>query len=1101
MYSPGARALFEQLPSFEGMSPEEARRILSTIYLDLIGTRSHLQRATGADRAQVFSYVRRLANTLESFSVFDRRSEEQLRRGGAFVAAEALSLLVEAENSDPGSREIDLNNDICYAAIEAALLFTVAGFDANAATVARRFDTISSTTDPLGTVWAARTILGLCTGSPQIRELSLPALPIAPPSHRASSAMWQQIGGAIQEYFRWLCLESEEGLSRAKQRIQRVRSLQSGRYAASHAKIFHLAQLIDECITATSGRALRSVGPISNEWYHSYVVSRTAGRDGLRARPFFWPSTGEYASSCLPGPINNAVVRVPTGAGKSFIAELASANAMLEGWVLYLVPTNALAAQVRSDLKKAFSGVGQVEIRAFLGGEEYTNLSEERVTSLTSKTIAVMTPEKCALALRLSPQAFLSCRLCVFDECHLLSDGARGVLAELVISHLLTVAPECRFLLMSAMISNPDEIAKWLQDASGRLTVPINEDWRPTRSLRGIVGLDLEVARQNATAALTLLNNLPAKRKKQKFTSPHVIVASLQGAWQSSSGADYALLKLPTEAGLEVNRQGAVAGLSWVNQSAATLTEHFAKTGSAVLTFLPASKHYPFSVGGRIELGRTFQLDNQVNALMTLSEDELGVPSQVGSLLASGVAVHTASLLETEKSASESAFSRRLVPAMLATGTLAQGLNLPAQVVLVAGTTVGDRRNDSPADIARANAQILNALGRAGRAGVANHGLGLVIPDDPIYVKSPIDPSSYKAKAPVVAAEENSTQVTSSLERFLRLAVQGILNVQFATAEELVAMAYLSVGEPNNSTPQTILQKSYGMHRLYPATSENVSSVATDYLTRLRTNFVEAEHAPDWLPIVTYRTGLDYSTVLQLWRAMESAEQVAPKDTIDTAIDACLSVIRVLPPGLLVRVLETRFNTPELGILWTAQPTTGNWTPSGPWSAACNRIVTGILQFVNGDSLAAIGQTLLGATVTESARTDGTKPIPRLISFSRTDISNVAQVAGAMAAIFEATGQLSPDTQAAPMIAPLAIKYGCRTVESLAWYRFAIRYRRVAHIFGRVYGLPSQGSDAQNREFVVEQFRSFLDGAALPTTASQTEMALLNAVKTIVTSG
>jgi hypothetical protein len=1089
--------LFEQLPSFEGMRPEEARRVLSTVYLDLIAKKSQLQRATGDDRAQVFDYVRRLANTLESFSVFDRRSDEQLRKGGAFVAAEALSLLVESANNDPNSNEIDLNNDTCYAAIEAALLFTIAGFDANAATVTKRFDTITSTTDPLGTVWAAQTILGLCTGAPKVRELSPPALPITPASHRASSAMWQQIGGAIQEYFRWLCLDSEEGLSSAKQRIQRVRSLQNGRYAPSHAKSFHLAQLIEECINATSGRALRSVGPISDAWYRNYVTNRSAGRDGLRARPFFWPSTGEYARSCLPGPINNAVVRVPTGAGKSFIAELASANAMLQGWVLYLVPTNALAAQVRNDLKKAFAGVGEVEIRAFLGGEEYTNLSEERVTTLAPRTIAVMTPEKCALALRLSASVFQSCRLCVFDECHLLSDGSRGVLAELVVSHLMTVAPECRFLLMSAMISNPDEIAKWLQDASGRPTVPINEDWRPTRSLRGVVGIDLEVARQNATVAFNFLKTLPPRRKKQKFTSPHVFVASLQGAWESSNGADYALLKLPTETGLEVNRQGQVDDLSWVNQSAATLTEHFAKTGSAVLTFLPASKHYPFSVGSRIQIGQTFQLDDQVNALLTVAEDELGVASQVGSLLASGVAVHTASLLEAEKSASESAFARRLVPAMLATGTLAQGLNLPASVVLVAGTTVGDRRNNSQADVARANAQILNALGRAGRAGVANHGLGLVIPDEPIYVKTPVDPSSYKAKAPVVAAEENSTQVTSSLERFLRLAVQGILNVRFATAEELVAMAYLSVGEGDSSTPNTILRKSYGMHRLYPATSENVSSAATDYLTKLRTSFVEAEHAPDWLPIVTYRTGLDYNTVLQLWRAMERAEQVVPKETIDGAIDACLSVITVLPPGLLTRVLETRFNTPELGILWSDQPPT---TPNESWTAACDKIIAGIRQFVNGDTLAAIGQTLLGETIAESARTDGTKPIPRLISFTRTDISNVAQIAGAMAAIFEATGQLSPDTQTAPMIAPLAIKYGCRTVESLAWYRFAIRFRRVAHIFGRAYGVQSGGSDAENRAFVAEQFRSFLDGAAPPTAVSQSEMTLLNAVRTIVTS-
>ena len=950
--------------------------MLSIVYLDLVSTRTFLRRTTGADRSEARDYARRLANTLESFSVFDRQSDDELRRGTAFVAGEALSLVVEmaAETAN----QIDLDNDICYAAIESALLFAIGGFDANAATIASRLGAINlSATETEATVWAAKAAMALCTGNPRVRDLPPLTLPMSPPSLRAASTMWQQIGKAIQEYFRWLCLESEEGLVASRQALSKIRVLQESGNAPSHAKVFHLSRLIDECISATSARALRSVGPLSDDWYRGYVISRTQGREGVRARPFFWPSTDEYARRCLPDPERSAVVRVPTGAGKSFIAEIAGANAMLEGWVLYLVPTNALAAQVRTDLKKAFAGAGQVDIRAFLGGEEYTTLSEERVTNISSHTIAVMTPEKCALALRLSTQVFHNCRLCIFDECHLISEGSRGVLAELVVSHLLVVAPECRFLLMSAMISNPDELAKWLQDVSGRPSIAINEDWRPTRSLRGVVGLDLDVATRNANSAFTILKKLPPKRKNQKFSAPHVCVASLQGAWESSSGVDYALLTMPTETALEVNRSGKVDGVSWVNQSAANLTEHFARTGSAVLTFLPASKHYPFLVGGRIQLNQSFSLSPEVDALISIAQDELGLASQVGALLSSGVAVHTAALLEPEKSASEVAFSKRLVPAMLATGTLAQGLNLPATVVLVAGTTVGDRRNDSPADVARANAQILNALGRAGRAGVANHGLGLVIPNAPLYVRAPIDPSSCRSKAPVIAAEENSTLVTSSLERFLRLAVQGVLNVRFATAEELVAMAYLSVGEDGESSPDAILRKSYGMHRLYPATSENVSKAATDYLGRLRTNFVQTEQAPDWLPIVTYRTGLDYSTVLQIWRAMERSEQVGPADTIDGAIQACLAVISALPPSLLIRVLETRFNTPELEILW--KPTTSNetnWTPSEAWSAACDRIANAVRQFADGETLAAIGQTLFAETIAETARTDGTKPLP-----------------------------------------------------------------------------------------------------------------------------
>ncbi len=1100
MFSPGTRVLFEQLPSLQGMSPERSRRVLSTAYLDLISTRAHLERTTGEGRPEAFDYIRRLANALESFSVFDREGTEEVRRGAAFVAGEALSLLVESFGDGDGS--IDLANDVCYAAIEAALLFTIAGFDANAATVIshlKHSDGASGTAQI--TTWAAEMVIGLCAGDPNTRNITPLALPAAPISSRALSAIWLEVGRAIQDYFRWLCLESEEGLERARQVLRKIRMLLNGENASVHPEVFHLAQLIDECIAATSKRALRGVGPISDPWYRTYVSNRARGVFGTRARPFFWPSTQAYAVKCLPGPECHAVIRVPTGAGKSFVAELASANAMIEGWVLYLVPTNALAAQVRNDLKKAFAGTGEIDIRAFLGGDEYTTLAEERVTTVPRHTIAVMTPEKCALGLRLSSEAFQNCRLCVFDECHLIAEGSRGALAELVISHLLTVAPECRFLLMSAMISNPDELAKWLQDVSARRAESIDEDWRPTRSLRAIVGVDLLGARENSTVAYAALQEMPKRRKNQKFFAPHVFVASLQGAWNSSNSADYALLKMSTTTVLEVNRQGNVSGVSWVNETAATLTEHFATSGSTVLTFLPASKHYPFSVGGKITLGQAPSLNGEVNALLRIAEDELGLESKVKELLEKGVAVHTAALLEAEKSASEAAFSKRLVPVMLATGTLAQGLNLPASVVLIAGTTVGDRRNNSQADVDRAKAQVLNALGRAGRAGVSNHGLGLVIPDDPLYIATPVDPSRCKEEAPVIAAEENSTQVSSSLERFLRLAVQGVLNVSYATAEELVAMAYLSIDQSSGSSPDAILRKSYGMHRLYPAASENVSSAATEYLGRLRTRFVETEHAPDWLPVVTYRTGLDYVTVLQIWRAMERAGRVSPEDTIDAAISAVLAVLSMSPPGLTIKVLETRFKTEPLAILWSATATNENiWSPSAAWLAAWGKIATAIEQFASGETLANIGQALLDEPVIETARSDGAKPIPRMISFTRTDISNVAQVAGAMAAIFEANGQLNAEIQSAPMIAPLAIKYGCRTVESLAWYRFAIRFRRPAHVLGRSYGIPPGASDTEVRSFVSDRFQEFLNGSPLPGELNAEDMALLESVRIVVSS-
>ena len=63
---------------------------------------------------------------------------------------------------------------------------------------------------------------------------------------------------------------------------------------------------------------------------------------------------------------------------------------------------------------------------------------------------------------------------------------------------------------------------------------------------------------------------------------------------------------------------------------------------------------------------------------------------------------------------------------LVATSTLAQGMNLPSEVVVIAG----DDRFDPDAGKAKQLQahEILNTAGRAGRAGEAAHALVIVVP-------------------------------------------------------------------------------------------------------------------------------------------------------------------------------------------------------------------------------------------------------------------------------------------------------------------------------------------------------------------------------------
>ncbi|WP_197347371.1 hypothetical protein, partial [Ralstonia pseudosolanacearum] len=63
----------------------------------------------------------------------------------------------------------------------------------------------------------------------------------------------------------------------------------------------------------------------------------------------------------------------------------------------------------------------------------------------------------------------------------------RAVDAMLCILNLSTHAPEADYLLLSAMMSNTEEVAAWLAELTGRKCLPLNMAWKPTRQVRGCV--------------------------------------------------------------------------------------------------------------------------------------------------------------------------------------------------------------------------------------------------------------------------------------------------------------------------------------------------------------------------------------------------------------------------------------------------------------------------------------------------------------------------------------------------------------------------------------------------------------------------------------
>jgi superfamily II DNA/RNA helicase len=848
-------------------------------------------------------------------------------------------------------------------------------------------------------------------------------------------------------------------------------------------------------------------------------------------RPVLWPSADDYVTSCVLGDAKHAVVSMPTGSGKSFVAELALTQSVGLGWCLYLAPTNALTQQIRDDLRSGLKPLG-TEVLAFIGDQEYSVLKSNIVSEMPLNSVAVMTPEKAFLALRLYPDVFASCQLVVFDECHLLGEASsgRGVTAELVLSQLMLRAPNARILLMSAIVQNPDDLARWLEEATGNRSATIRVPWRPTRTLRSALGVDRESATENYRLAVDKLGQRPKSRKNEKFKALYSLACGLQGAWQSNNEADYGIVPIPCEAELlssrEKNSHGkwhySLSADKWVNGSARGVASFLAENAIQTLVFTPASKHYPFSNAESTTLSdeciASLALQPESVAICrVLAAFEFGIPSDVFSLIDRGLSVHTAHMLETEKIASEAAFRSSATRVMYATGTLAQGLNLPAMAVVIAGTRIGDPRGqDSTVVEQRKLSQLLNAAGRAGRAGFSNQGLVIAIPDIPVLLSSYPEVEDLKRQLAYLRQPDNAVEINSALESFLDQVSKGVLSVESASEVELQTIAVLSGGDEGQPSPVEVLQKSYAAFQRRARGNADVNEDAALHLARIREAFVDQEHVAPWVPVAAQRAGLDFFLTVSLVNAWARIRPHIPDGVLQWSVfewtEELLRVLSHVPPAILLRhySLDTiARGSPKLGEVkgdWSFQSITRrDWTVTDNWRDGWLDVMRLLKPWMQGEPLVELASIITGVNASEidSRRTAGTQPIPKTIAVINDLFSSLAILGGGLVAIVEQLFQQFAEqgnqsfTQGIPLplnCMPMCVKYGCESPGALAWFRFGVRLRRPSRLLYEAFP-PPELDDIGLRNWVRQTRRQWLRGVIdIPDAWFQTNQEISEAI-------
>jgi superfamily II DNA/RNA helicase len=754
-------ALIAEAPALDGVDLGALPQLLTDAYASIVAARIRLREDTNEpglppEVGEIVGRMKRLAFTYEA--LVTARLDRANRAAAAFVAgaAHTITLMADkARNTAPRPSRLDYQS--VSSAVSASLLFLIAEASADAAEMAKL---IVVQTDNVVEATLLNAISHLSHGRlKQIIDLKIPT-----PSQITSGSNGEEAVTAL--YFLLLqgvrTLASnmlgvngivEAASDNAIEVFEHVKSLctenlndvfddPSRHFYSVYPGPLHLASLLSAVGKDLSSSALVNVSPPAGINHHRWVAVM---RELAVQRPYLWRNHRQAISAGYLNTGVSAAVSFPTGAGKSTLSELKVAAALLRGKkVVFLAPTLSLVDQTARALAASFP---QADVQRERAEESLLEAESE-----TLPAISVMTPERCLAILGFDREAFMDVGLLVFDECHLLhprdSDRSRrAVDAMLCVLNVTAIAQDADLLFLSAMMSNCDEMAQWLKELTGRPCLSLNLTWKPTRQVRGCVvyGED-EIGALNAklkqTRSKVTQKSAPAALLRSLHAHPFGFFC-LHQTWQSQARRDYALIPLLNEA-IKLST-GTAKNHNWYltpngNQVAAALA---AATGRQRLKTLVFTQTVPLANSASIAVSDSLgspnvQLTESEKLFYAAAIDEAGGPERVyldvdsEGVVNSASACHHSLLLPVERYLHEALFRRPDgLHVLVATSTLAQGMNLPSEVVIIGG----DSRFDPGADrMQKLEAhELLNAAGRAGRAGDGAYGFVLVVPSKVVH--------------------------------------------------------------------------------------------------------------------------------------------------------------------------------------------------------------------------------------------------------------------------------------------------------------------------------------------------------------------------------
>ena len=597
------------------------------------------------------------------------------------------------------------------------------------------------------------------------------------------------------------------------------------------------------------------------------------------------PQRRTLAEKGLLGSSRRAVVvSLPTSSGKTLIAQFRILQALnqfddpgSEGWVAYLAPTRALVNQVTRQLRRDFKPLGIVVERVSpaleVDGVEMELLTE---TEMDSKfRVLVTTPEKLDLMLRQGWESKIGrpLTLVIVDEAHNLASSRRGLKLELLLANINKECEYAQFLLLTPFVSNAREVARWLGGQNSE-DISLALDWQPNDRAIGIV---------------QAVQGAPLNGRSYDYSLEFESVHTTRKTIALDDRVPFPKTEEIAPTFSKAKNQGTIAAVA---------AQYLKQRGPVIL--MHARPDWVWSLADQLKIvsNRKIAVHADIAFVQRYLALELGEAFPLIDLLSFGIGIHHSGLPEEVRVLVEWLFESSHLDFLVATTTIAQGINFPVSGVVMASHQYFSARGaeDMPPE------DFWNIAGRAGRISQGQLGIVALAAD-----------SHEKASALRTYINKNTGELNSAL---IQMAIDAAAELddlgrivyskpEWSSFLQYLAHTYRQMGEPATFLQQIeqVLRGTLGFEKLRLRNR----GVAQRLLLGIE-NYAQFLQEPGRPIKLVDSTGFSVNSIITILANKGSIDQHSwNSETLFTSRDQSLRDMM----GVLLRVPELRENLAE----------------------------------------------------------------------------------------------------------------------------------------------------------------------------------------------